>query len=122
MRYITDKEIAERDPKRHKELLEYSRDVLSKKEPELYKKYKDIYCLVCHIPREIPFSRYCKKHYKLYNEKQRSDIRSGRSRRPNYAYSEPGFNEGMNAWVEDKYHYRELLDRFHREESLQSIG
>lgn len=122
MRFISEKEIAETDPKRHKELLEYSRDVLSKKEPALYQRYKEVYCLICDSPREIPFSRYCRKHYNLYNKKQKEDMSSGRWRRPNYAYSEPGWNEGMNCWVDDKYHYQELAKRFSRNENLQNVG
>lgn len=117
----TDSEVASVDPKRHKELLEYSQEVLSKREPALYQRYKEVYCLECSSPREIPFSRYCTKHYNLYNKIQKDDMHTGKTKHKNYAYSEPGFNEGMNAYVHDREHFKKLARRFQLKENLENI-
>lgn len=115
----TDTEIASGDPQRHQELMEYSQEVLAKREPELYKNYKEVYCLECSSPREIPISRYCTKHYNLYTKKQLEDRRTGKVSHRNYGYSMEGWNEGMNAYVHDKWHFAKLQQRFKTTENLE---
>lgn len=120
-KFSTDDQVAKSDPVRHAQLLEYSQELL-RREPTLYRRYGSKYCLECHRPREIPHSRYCNNHYRVYSRKYQEDIRSGRNRKLNYAYTDPGFNEGMNAYVHDKGHYQSLADYFSKTEHLENVG
>ena len=120
--YTPSSEIAKTDPRLHKELEEKSREQLLKQEPDLYKLYKDTNCLECTRPRQVKSSRYCNFHIKVIEKTVQAERRAFKTLSQGYAYTEPGWNEGLNAYVKDKYHWKKLVEKFGYSEGLQSIG
>lgn len=120
--YTPQAEIEKANPKLSKELEEQAREQLKKKEPLLYKTYKDVYCLECHRPREVPGSRYCNFHIQVIAKVREAERKAFKTLDKNYAYTEPGWNEGLNAYIKDKWHWKKLSEKLALEEGLISAG
>lgn len=118
---ITLEELAKTEPERAKYLYEYAKE-MEKKDNQLYKLYKEKVCLECGSPRQIPNSRYCNRHQAVVEKCIEHDRRLGKTLQPNYGYSEPGFNFGLNAYIHDREHFNRLTKYLEGSESLISVG